>query len=146
MENLETTEVKKNSHRLERPENKLKYQRDKDREIVKGMFKYYEVDGGVLNFCFKAYKEDPVEQFSLEDGKVYSIPLGVAKHLNKSGFYPQYAFLPGDREMIGAYSPDGQTMQVIKKIRRYAFHSLEFVDIEGLEESSGIVEVVKASY
>ena len=69
----------------------LKYQRDKDREPVKGIFRFYEVAGGVLSFVFKAYKEDPVESFTLHDGQVYTLPLGVAKHLNKNCWYPIHA-------------------------------------------------------
>jgi hypothetical protein len=49
----------------------LKYMRDKDRELVKGIFKYYEVPGGVMEFSYKAYKEDQVEKFTLYDGELY---------------------------------------------------------------------------
>ena len=121
----------------------LKYQRDKDREPVKGIFRYYEAPGDTLRFCFRAYKEDPIEQFALKDGEVYTLPLGVAKHLNKSGWYPEYEFIPGEKGVFGAYSPDGHTMKVARKIRRYGFQSLEFVDMEDLGEPSDIVEVTK---
>ena len=43
----------------------IKYQHDKDREPVKGIFKYYEVPGGCLEFNYRAYKEDPIEFFHL---------------------------------------------------------------------------------
>ena len=62
----------------------LKYLRDKDREKVKGIFRYHEVPGGNFSFSYRAYKEDQVENFSLNDGEVYTIPLGVARHLNKN--------------------------------------------------------------
>ena len=70
----------------------LKYMRDKDREAVKGVFRFYEVPGGTLSFVFRAYKEDPVERFDLIDGQIYTIPLGVARHLNKNGKYPVHAY------------------------------------------------------
>lgn len=147
MENQESIKIKDMPViKKQKTEKDLKYQRDKDRESVKGIFRFYEIPGGVLSFCFKAYKEDPIESYSLLDGQVYTIPLGVAKHLNKSGWYPQYSFIPGEKDTIGAYSPDGQVMKVTKKVRRYGFQSLEFVDIEGLEEASGLVEVTKAAY
>jgi len=41
----------------------LKIQRDKDRQMVKGVFKYYEVPGGIVEFSFKKYKEDPMRDF-----------------------------------------------------------------------------------
>ena len=119
----------------------FKYQHDKDREPVKGIFRFYEAPGAVLNFCFRAYKEDPIEQFSLKDGEVYTLPLGVAKHLNKSGSYPEYQFAQGEKGMVGAYSPDGQIMQIARRVRRYGFQSLEFVNIDDLGIPSEIVEV-----
>jgi hypothetical protein len=123
----------------------LKYQRDKDREPVKGIFRFYEAPGATLSFCFKGYKEDPIESFALIDGQVYTVPLGVAKHLNKSGWYPEYAFIPGEKGTIGAFSPDGQRMKITRKVRRYGFNSLEFVDIDDLGEGSDIIEVTKDS-
>jgi len=59
----------------------LRSMRDKDRQMVKGVFKYYEVPGGSVGFCFKKYKEDPIEKFDLVDGQIYTIPLGVANIL-----------------------------------------------------------------
>lgn len=113
---------------------KLKADRDKDREIVKGVFKYYEVPGGVMEFCFKKYKEDPIEKFTLYDNQVYSIPLGVARHINNNTWYPVHEY--GRNE-------DGSPMQRIgQKIRRMAFQSLEFMDTEGMGDNiSKIVTV-----
>lgn len=122
----------------------IKYQHDKDREPVKGIFKYYEVPNGCLEFNYRAYKEDPIEFFSLKDGEVYTIPLGIAKHLNKSGWYPEYEYYKSDDTTARAFSPEGHVMRVAKKVRRYGFQSLEFVDIDDLSETgSGIVEVTE---
>jgi hypothetical protein len=142
MANLDSA-VSKTEKSEKKPKVNLKYQRDKDREPVKGIFRFYEAPGATLSFCYKAYKEDPIEQFNLVDGQVYTLPLGVAKHSNKSGWYPEYAFIPGEKGLVGAYSPDGQRMKVTRKIRRYGFQSLEFLDIDDLGESSDIVEVTK---
>jgi len=102
----------------------LKYMRDKDREMVRGKFIFHEVPGGVMSFSFKAYKEDPVERFDMTDGEIYTIPLGVARHLNKNLWYPEYEFFRDEKT---------QNMQRIgKKKRRCSFQSLEFVDIEDL--------------
>ena len=106
------------------PKQNLKYQRDKDREMVKGIFKFYEVPGGSMSFVFKVYKEDPVERFDFVDGQVYSIPLGVAKHLNKNGWYPVHVHSVDE---VGKPS-----MRIGQKVRRFGFQSLEFVDIEDL--------------
>jgi hypothetical protein len=111
----------------------LKYQRDKDREKVKGVFHFYEVPGGTLSFSYKAYKEDQVEKYTLEDGKIATIPLGVAKHLNKNGWYPEYEYFKDEETR--------NVMKIAKKVRRFGFESLEFVDISDMEPSSPIVKV-----
>ena len=116
----------------------LKYQHDKDREPVRGIFRFYECPGAMLSFVFSAYKEDEVERFDLMDGQVYSVPLGVARHLNKSGRYPIHAFKVNE---------DGTTSQHVgKKVDRYGFQSLEFVDISDVDAtgSDGIIEVTEA--
>ena len=115
----------------------LKYQRDKDREQVKGIFKFYECPGSELSFCYRKYKEDPVERFTMIDGNVYTIPLGVAKHLNTSGQYPVHKYLKDEQGKV--------SMKVGQKVRRYGFQSLEFVDVDEFENNpSPIVTVEKA--
>ena len=117
---VSTKEIKKET----RPN--LQQQRDKDREIVKGIFKFYEVPGGFLEFVYRKYKQDPVEKFSMFDGQVYSIPLGVAKHLNTNGWYPVHAF---------SQTENGAPVQKIgTKVRRFGFQSLEFIDIDELNQ------------
>jgi len=104
------------------PKPSLKYLRDKDREIVKGIFNFYEVPGGTMTFRIKLYKQDDVERYELKDGETYSIPLGIAKHLNKNGCYPIHAH---------AVDANGRpTYKVGTKKRRFGFQSLEFIDPE----------------
>ena len=107
--------------------SQLEFQRKKDREMVRGIFRFHEVPGGVMEFCFKKYKGDPLESFKFHDGEVYSIPLGVAKHLNTNCWYPSYTF---KNDEAGRPS-----VSVSEKIRRVSFQSLEFVDIDGLENN-----------
>lgn len=115
--------------------NTLRYQRDKDREMVKGIFKFYEVQGGSMSFVYKAYKEDPVERYDFIDGHVYTIPLGVAKHLNKNGWYPVHAY---------AMDENGKaSMKIGQKVRRFGFNSLEFVDIDDLTPIGGPLVTVE---
>lgn len=108
------------------------YFRDKDREKVKGIFRFHEVPGGTLSFCYHAYKGDPVEKYDLIDGHTYELPLGVARHLNKNCNYPVHKY---------AIDTDGKTLPIIgSKVNRVSFQSLEFIDIEGLEvEKAGSV-------
>lgn len=106
----------------------LKYMRDKDREKVRGIFRFHEVPGGSMSFVFKAYKEDPVERFDMVDGQIYTVPLGVARHLNKNLWYPQYDYIKGEETH--------DIMKVTKKVRRCSFQSLEFVDTDDLTPST----------
>lgn len=120
------TEIKKNltpkPNQGKFTTDQLKYMRDKDREMVKGIFRYFEVPGGVMEFSFKKYKGDPVENYTMYDGETYTIPRGVALHLNKNGAYPEYENIKGE---------DAKTIARVKKmVHRFAFQSLEFVDLE----------------
>ena len=128
--------VSKKSKETKKPRN-LRWLRDRDREMVKGMFKFYEVPGGSMDFVYKAYKEDQVERYDMVDGEIYTIPLGVARHLNTSGWYPIHAYTMDERGV--------PSMKIGQKKRRYGFQSLEFTEIEGVEEVSdtGIVTVEK---
>lgn len=132
------SEQKKSVFAKATPDKKinLKYQRDKDREPVKGIFRFYEVPGGMLSFVFRQYKEDDVERFDLVDGQIYTIPLGVAKHLNKNGHYPIHAYTQNENGV--------PAVTVGKKVHRFGFQSLEFVDINDISMSgeSPIIEEV----
>ena len=119
------------SSTAKQPKVNLKYQRDKDREPVKGIFRFYEVPGGSVSFNYRAYKEDEVERFDLIDGQVYTLPLGVAKHLNKNGKYPVHKFMTNDAGV--------PVMKIGQYVRRFGFQSLEFVDIEDLTEEGGTI-------
>jgi len=122
----------------------LQYQRDKDREMVKGIFRFYEVPGGSMSFNFKKYKNDLVERFDLIDGQVYTIPLGVAKHLNNDCWYPEYGFIPGETQVAtGFNSMTGTGMRITKKVKRCSFNSLEFMDLEDVPTTSSPIITVE---
>jgi hypothetical protein len=107
---------------------KIQRQREKDRQKVKGVFRFYEMPGGVLSFSYRAYKEDEIENFELVDGQMYEIPLGVAKHLNNNGWYPEYEYIKGEK-FVGGYGVSGG-MRIAKKKHRYGFSGLDFVDLD----------------
>ena len=96
------------------------YQRDKERELVTGIVKNYECPGGAVEFVFRKWKGDRIEKYSFIDGQVAKIPLAVARHLNTNCWYPVHAF---------AQDKDGRaSYKVGKKVRRFGFQSLEFLD------------------
>lgn len=102
----------------------MAWERDKAKEKVKGIFRFYEVPGGLLSFVYKAYKGDEVERYDLVDGQIYTLPLGVAKHLNKNVWYPVHGYMMDE---------NGQnSMRINQRVRRCGFQSLEFVDVDDL--------------
>jgi len=109
-----------NRQRLTRAD--VERMRDKDREKVKGIFRNYEVPGGSLSFSIKLWPGDQVESYTLFDGEIATVPLGVAKHLNKNGWYPRHEY---------ALDQNGKkAVRIGEKIRRFGFQSLEFVDTD----------------
>lgn len=126
--------AEKNTSLLDEKRANLKYQYEKDREMVKGIFKFYEVEGGTLSFSLKLYKEEvDATRYDLIDGQMYTIPLGVAKHLNKNGWYPMHVF---------STDVDGKPLQKIgQKIRRFGFISTEFMDLTDYEAPQRIITV-----
>ncbi len=121
-----------------------KYTRDKHREMVKGKFIFHEVPGGLLSFPFREFKEDEVERYDLYDGEIYTLPLGVAKHLNKNCAYPEYEYIKGEPEIKGGYNSmdRGKNMRVCRMTRRCSFQSLEFLDLEDVPNRIVMVEKV----
>lgn len=118
---------KQENKKLETLQN-LRAMCERDREKVKGIFRFFECPGGTLNFVFRAYKWDAVERYDLSDGQIYTIPLGVAKHLNKNGWYPEHHYL-----MDETGRPH---MRVGQKKRRFGFQSLEFIDPAEIGEAT----------
>lgn len=118
----------------EKKKANIKYLRDKDRELVKGIFVNHEKSGAPLKFVYYGYEGDPIEKYTLEDGHVYSLPLGVARHINTNTSYPVHAYTTDE---------NGKPVSKIgKKIRRFSFQSLEFTDIEGVPTDLVTIEAV----
>jgi hypothetical protein len=112
----------------------LEYMRKKYAEPVRGKFIFHEVPGGSMSFVYREFKGDQTERYDLVDGQIYTIPLGVARHLNKNCWYPVHQY---------AVDENGNKIQKIgTKVRRCSFQSLEFVDTEDLTpEGQGIITV-----
>lgn len=115
----------------------------KAREKVTGRFKFYEVPGGILRFSLLLFKGDKVEKYEMVDGETYTVPLGVACHLNNSGSYPVYDYVKTEQPLRAENIGEGIQMRVSKKIHRYGFESLQFMDIEGLHRPQSEVLVAE---
>lgn len=125
--------------RAEKKKNlNLAYLREKHREPVKGVFRYYEVPQGVLRFVFHEFEGDPIQKYTLYDGHVYTLPLGVAKHLNKNCWYPVHEHERDEDDQV--------SMRIGQRIHRCGFQSLEFHDIDDFSsQAAKSIEVVSSS-
>jgi hypothetical protein len=131
----------------------IKRMRERDEEIVTGVFKNLENPAtaggsGSVSFGFKKYEGDDYRFYEFMDGERYSIPRAVAHHLNNDCYYREYQHLQGERGEQGirnAINPDGRmhanSMQASRKVHRYAFHSLEFMDDDPGMNPVDLVEV-----
>jgi hypothetical protein len=120
--NMTTKKVKLSEKERRERQAALKVQRNKDSQPVKGVFRFHEVPGGGVSFCYKIYDGDEVQRYDLIDGQVYTIPFGVARHLNKSGKYPVHEHTMGENGK--------PSMKIGRMVSRYAFQSLEFMDLD----------------
>lgn len=127
--------------------------RDRDAEQVTGIFKNMENPAsaggrGAVLFSYKMYPGDENVIYELLDGERYRLPRGVARHLNNNCFYREYQHLPneqGQQGLRGGVNPDGRlqtnSMQLSRKIHRYAFHSLEYMDDDADMYPANLTEV-----
>lgn len=95
---------------------------EKDKTLVRGIFRYHECPGGMMSFPFHKYKWDEMTTYNLKDGEVYELPRMVAVHLNTNCSYPTYNYknnVHGQPEVT-----------VSERVRRTSFQSLEFVDVD----------------
>ena len=131
----------------------IRKMRERDAELVTGIFKNLEnpsTNGGrgSVIFSYKYYPGEANEVYELWDGERYTLPRGVARHLNNNCYYKEYQHLQGEfgqQGIRGGQNPDGRlqtnSLQMAKKIHRYAFHSLEYMDDDADMYPSNLVEV-----
>ena len=94
-------------------------QREKDNEMVTGIFKN-RTGEGKISFSYGKYKEDGTSIYEFEDGVTYTIPRMVANHLNQGTSVAKREY---------GINPDGtQSLQTIirKREKRYEFISTDF--------------------
>jgi hypothetical protein len=131
----------------------IKKMRDRDAEMVTGIFKNLEnpaTNGGrgSVVFSYKYYPGEDNVIYELWDGERYTLPRGVARHLNNNCYYREYQHLKGEFGQQGireGYNTDGRlqtnSIQMAKKVHRYAFHSLEYMDDDADMYPTNLVEV-----
>lgn len=68
-------------HETEERIKKMKKEHDK---LVKGKFEFIDAGGGWIDFTYKMFPGDPIQQYHLEHGEICELPAGVVKHLNNT--------------------------------------------------------------
>lgn len=110
--------------------------RERDSEMVAGIFQNKENPGGSVSFSLKIYPGDDFVPYEFLDGERYLIPRGVARHLNNNCYTMEYQHIDDKSGEIGglrsAIRTQGlnskTTMAAHKKKHRFAFLPLEFMD------------------
>ena len=121
------------------------FTKNKNKELVKGKFHFHEVPGGTLSFSVRIDKGDNVANYTLVDQEIYSIPLDVYKHLNTNCWYPTYGYIGTDDKVQASlptslYGISGQHMKINQRVRRCSFQSLEFLDIDEVNNQVAAIE------
>lgn len=147
---------------------KISAMREKDNELVSGIFRFLEHPKGILRFKFKKYAGDEYKAYELVDGMAYRLPRMVVKHLNNNCHYLDYKHLPGENGAFGIRTASDRTdsgrsvaggiqsrfgsgemrtsyndLTVATKVHRCEFRPLEFMDQDLDLFPSNLVEVTK---
>lgn len=97
---------------------KINEMKREDLRMVKGIFKNLECPGGCVKFYQRKYKEEPVREYFMWDGREYEVPLYVAKYLNTNCAVPVHTM---------SVDADGKPIETIGQFRnRFAFISRDF--------------------
>lgn len=107
-------------------ERDLKWESDRLAEKVSGVIRNNESPGNPIEFWFRGPGCPNTTKFSYKDNEQISIPIGVAKHINKS------CYVAVDQYKL---DKDGKpSVDVGKLMRRFSFFPFGYVDLEDLSE------------
>lgn len=127
---------------------KWETQRERDHEMVTGIFEYKNKRGQTLRFHYGKYEEDGFKEYILTDGKRYRLPRMVARHLNQNCWYPEYKRLDGLKGVsdmplqadAGGTQDTYAKMYQVNKDNRCEFKSLEFMD-DDINMNHEVIEI-----
>lgn len=128
-------------------EKKYNAQKERDLELVTGIFEYKNKRGQTLRFRYGKYEQDGFKEYILTDGKRYRLPRMVVRHLNKDCFYAEYKRLEGLKGVAdiqqadaGGHQDTYAKMYAVNKDHRCEFKSLEFMD-DDINDKNEVIEV-----
>jgi len=107
-------------HHNKCPDNLNCFKKEHEK-MVTGVFRNVQHPGQHVRFTVRLYKDQPVKTYHFQDGLMYTIPLSVAKHINRNCHYPIY-----DQSIIT--DETGRAMPRVKQmINRFHFSSSELM-------------------
>lgn len=112
-----------------------KQKRERDHQMVKGIFKNLEMPGGSLKFPFRRYKEDGVKWYDFKHDQEYEIPFMVYEHLNKGCFNVRDQ-LPTSGSATGVLLFDANGNRIAQNTKpehRFAFIQTSFKNIRDFQ-------------
>ena len=101
---------------------------ERDSKPVTGRFKYFECPGETLKFPFRKHKKDPMKWYTFVDGEVYTIPRGVASHLQREGKYRIHEHCLDDNGR--------PSMRIGHVVDRFNFEAIGFLDDDDMDTPS----------
>lgn len=107
----------------EEKQDYIRYLKEKDCEMVTGVFRCTETPGGFIEFSAMAYPGETPVKYPMYDGEKYTVPRYVARRLENEFqgvgcWYPTNKYILDD-----AGKP---LVHVGKKNRRFGFSSMDF--------------------
>jgi len=94
--------------------------------LVRGKFENKEAPGQQLRFNTLFWPGDEIEEWTFEDGGIYTIPRDVAMHIVNDMWYPENAYKQDE---------NGRPVAVIgRKVHRFAFTPLDFMSESDLRD------------
>ena len=100
---------------------KIAKMREEEMKLVTGIFRCMEPQGGSVTLSYRKYPGEPIAKHTFEDGRQYTISLGLARHLNSNCAWPVSAH---------AIDPltDRPSSKIGKWVHRFSFSSTEYSD------------------
>tara|TARA_R110000868_G_scaffold185920_9_gene428023 strand:+ start:596 stop:973 length:378 start_codon:yes stop_codon:yes gene_type:complete len=84
---MEVKEIVKKKWKNPNPEktaDEVKKLQKEHSKLVKGMFEFVDAQGGWIDFTYRFFKDEPIQQIRLIHGEICELPMGIVRHLNNT--------------------------------------------------------------
>jgi hypothetical protein len=94
-----------------------------DNVMVTGKFINRRAPGQPAKLTYLKYEDDPVKWYTLEDGKVYTLPRGFADQINEHYYTPHFTQKQG---LMDPNAPTSAIHDIDTSNKKYAFTPVNF--------------------